>query len=82
MSGARCSAPGTTSSSYTQVDAQTRGMLKTVGLMLGMGNSDALAQRAEELTQGHPVMSSLAEVRHHIAMQVAALDRGICPSRP
>jgi transposase len=65
----------------TQIDAQMRGMLKTVGLVLGTGNSDTLIQRAEKLTQGHPVMSSLvarlAEVRRHIAMQVAALDREI-----
>ena len=56
-------------------------MLKTIGLVLGTGNKDTLIQRAEELTQGHPVMSSLvaklAEVRRHIAMQVAALDREI-----
>jgi len=64
-----------------ELDGQIRGMLKTIGLVLGTGNKDTLIQRAEELTQGHPVMSSLvaklAEVRRHIAMQVAALDREI-----
>ena len=65
----------------SELDAQIRGMLKTFGLVLGVGNSDTLIQRAEELAQGHPVMSSLvaklAEVRRHVVSQVAAIDRDI-----
>ena len=65
----------------SELDAQIRGMLKTVGLVLGAGNSNTLIQRAEELAKGHPVMSSLvaklAEVRRHVVSQVAALDRDI-----
>lgn len=65
-----------------QIDAQKRGMLKTVGVVPpSAGNSDIPIQRAEKLIQGHPVMSSLiarlAELRRHIAMQVAALDREV-----
>ncbi len=65
----------------TELDAQIRGMLKTFGLILGTGNSDVLIRRAEELAEGHPVMSGLvaklAEVRRHVALQVAAIDREI-----
>lgn len=65
----------------TELDAQIRGMLKTFGLILGTGNSDVLIRRAEELAEGHPVMSGLvaklAEVRRHVALQVAAIDRDI-----
>ncbi len=63
------------------LDGQIRGMLKTFGLILGAGHSDALIRRAEELAQGHPALSSLvtklAEVRRHVVSQVAALDREI-----
>ena len=56
-------------------------MLKTFGLILGTGNKDTLIRRAEELAAGHPVMRSLvaklAEVRRHVASQIAAIDRDI-----
>ena len=65
----------------SELDAQIRGMLKTFGLILGTGNKDALIRRAEELAEGHPVMSGLAaklaEVRRHVASPVAAIDRDI-----
>lgn len=65
----------------TELDAQIRGMLKTFGLILGPGHSDALIQRAEELAEGHPVIAhliaKLAEVRRHVVLQVAAIDRDI-----
>ncbi len=65
----------------TDLDAQIRGLLKTFGLVLGTGNKDSLIQRAEELTEGHPgisgLVAKLAEVRRHIASQVAAIDRDI-----
>jgi transposase len=65
----------------SELDAQIRGMLKTFGLILGTGNKDTLIQRAEELAAGHPVMrglvAKLAEVRRHVASQIAAIDRDI-----
>jgi transposase len=64
-----------------ELDAQIRGVLKTFGLILGTGNSDALIRRAEELTKSHPVVSGLvaklAEVRRLVVLQVAAVDREI-----
>nr|WP_263968138.1 transposase [Roseomonas sp. SXEYE001]MCV4209168.1 transposase [Roseomonas sp. SXEYE001] len=63
------------------LDAQLRGLLKTFGLILGPGNTDALVRRAETLAEGQPVISGLvtrlAEVRRHVVTQVAALDRDI-----
>ena len=45
------------------------------------GQQRCLIRRAEELAEGHPVMSGLvaklAEVRRHVALQVAAIDRDI-----
>jgi transposase len=65
----------------TELDAQLRGLLKTFGLILGPGNTDVLVGKAEELSQGLPVVETLvtklAEVRRHVVMQVAALDREI-----
>jgi transposase len=65
----------------TDLDAQLRGLLKTFGLILGPGNTDALVRRAESLAKGQPVISALvarlAEVRRHVVAQVAALDRDI-----
>ena len=65
----------------TELDAQIRGVLKTFGLILGVGNSNVLIRRAEELAEGHPVISGLitklAEVRRHVALQIAAIDRDI-----
>lgn len=65
----------------TDLDAQIRGLLKTFGLVLGTGNKDSLIQRVEELAEGHPGISALvaklADVRRHIASQVAAIDRDI-----
>jgi len=65
----------------TELDAQIRGMLKTFGLILGPGHSDALIQRAEDLAEGHPVVANLiaklAEVRRHVVVQLAAIDRDI-----
>ena len=64
-----------------ELDAQIRGMLKTFGLVLGAGNTDTLITRAEELAQGHPVVSGLvaklAEVRRYVVTQVAAIDRDL-----
>lgn len=64
-----------------ELDAQIRGVLKTFGLILGTGNSDALIRRAEELADGHPMISSLvaklADVRRLVVLQVAAIDREI-----
>jgi transposase len=65
----------------SELDAQIRGMLKTFGLILGSGNKDALIRQAEELAAGHPVISGLvtklAQVRRHVALQIAAIDRDI-----
>ena len=65
----------------SELDAQIRGILKTYGPILGTGNKDTLIQRAEELAAGHPVMrglvAKLAEVRRHVASQIAAIDRDI-----
>ena len=65
----------------TDLDAQIRGLLKTFGLILGPGNTDALIRRAEALAEGNPTISGLvaklAEVRRHVVAQVAALDRDI-----
>lgn len=65
----------------TELDAQLRGLLKTFGLIVGPGNTDVLVRKAETLSQGLPVIealvSKLAEVRRHVVMQVAALDRDI-----
>jgi len=64
-----------------ELDGQIRGVLKTFGLILGAGNSDALIRRAEELADGHPMISGLvaklAEVRRLVVLQVAAIDREI-----
>jgi transposase len=64
-----------------ELDAQLRGLLKTFGLILGPGNTDALIRRAEALAEGHPVISGLvaklAEVRRHVVAQIAGLDRDI-----
>ena len=55
----------------TDLDAQLHGLLKTFGLILGPGNTDALVRRAEALAEGQPVIgglvTSLAEVRRHVA---------------
>ena len=65
----------------SELDPQIRGIVKTFGLILGTGNKDTLIQRAEELAAGHPVMrglvAKLAEVRRHVASQIAAIDRDI-----
>jgi transposase len=65
----------------TDLDAQIRGLLKTFGLILGPGNTDALIRRAEALAKVNPTISGLvaklAEVRRHVVTQVAALDRDI-----
>jgi transposase len=65
----------------TELDAQLRGLLKTFGLILGPGNTDALVRRAEALAEGHPVISGLvarlAEVRRYVVTQIATLDRDI-----
>ena len=62
-------------------DAQLRGLLKTFGLILGSGNTDALIRRAEVLAEGHPVIgglvAKLAEVQRHVVAQIASLDRDI-----
>src|SRR6201999_245028 len=64
-----------------ELDAQIRGVLKTFGLILGTGNSNTLIRRAEELANGHPMLSSLvaklADVRRLVVLQVAAIDREI-----
>jgi transposase len=63
------------------LDAQIRGMLKTFGLIVGPGNSDAFVRRAEALAEGHPLLAPLlaclAEVRRHVAAQIGQLDRQI-----
>jgi transposase len=65
----------------TELDAQLRGLLKTFGLVVGPGNTDVLVRKAEALSAGLPVIgalvSKLAEVRRHVVLQVAALDRDI-----
>ncbi|WP_206664851.1 IS110 family RNA-guided transposase [Dankookia rubra] len=64
-----------------ELDGQIRGLLKTFGLILGKGNTDALIRRAETLAEGNPVISSLvaklAEVQRQVVAQIAALDRDI-----
>lgn len=64
-----------------QLDGQIRGLLKTFGLIVGPGNTDALVRRAEALAEGNGTISGLvtklAEVRRHVVAQVAALDRDI-----
>jgi transposase len=63
------------------LDGQLRGLLKTFGLIVGPGNSDAFLRRAEALAEGHPVLAPLVAclsgVRRHVAAQVSALDREI-----
>ena len=63
------------------LDAQIRGLLKTFGLILEPGNTDALIRRAEALVEGNPpiggLVAKLADVRRHVDAQVAALDRDI-----
>ena len=63
------------------LDGQIRGLLKTFGLIVGKGNTDALIRRAETLAEGNPtiggLVAKLAEVRRHVAAQVAGLDRDI-----
>ena len=65
----------------TELDAQLRGLLKTFGLIVGPGNTDALVRKAEALSQGLPVIEALvaklAQLRRHVVLQVAALDRDI-----
>jgi transposase len=65
----------------TELDAQIRGLLKTCGLILGAGNKDVLIRRAEALAEGHPMIrglvAKLAEVRRHVASQIAAIDRDV-----
>ena len=65
----------------TDLSNQIRGLLKTFGLILGPGNTDALIRRAEALAEGNPTISGLvaklAEVRRHVVDQIAALDRDI-----
>ena len=39
-----------------EIDGQIRGILKTFGLVVGRGNSNAFAQRARILAQDHPVL--------------------------
>jgi transposase len=39
------------------LDGQIRGLLKTFGLIVGPGNSDAFLRRAEALAEGHPVLT-------------------------
>ena len=41
------------------LDGQIRGILKTFGLIVGPGNSDAFLRRAEALAEGHPVLAPL-----------------------
>ncbi len=64
-----------------ELDGQIRGLLKTFGLILGKGNTDALIRRAKTLAEGNPVISSLvaklAEVQRQVVAQIAALDREI-----
>lgn len=61
------------------LDAQLRGLLKPFGMILGAGNTDVLVRRAEALAEGQPVIAGLvtqlAEVRRHVASQIAKLDR-------
>src|SRR4051794_33184958 len=69
------------------LDGQIRGLLKTFGLILGPGNTDALIRRAEALVEGNPTISGLvaklAEVRRHVVAQIAALDlRRLVRSEP
>jgi transposase len=63
------------------LDGQIRGLLKTFGLIVGPGNSDAFLRRAEALAEGHPVLAPLVAclsgVRRHVATQISALDREI-----
>jgi transposase len=65
----------------TELDAQLRGLLKTFGLVVGPGNTDVLIRKAEAFSEGLPrvraLVSKLAEVRRHVVVQVAALDRDI-----
>jgi transposase len=63
------------------LDGQIRGLLKTFGLILGPGNTDALIRRAEALAEGNPtiggLVAKLAEVQRHVVAQITALDRDI-----
>jgi transposase len=63
------------------LDGQIRGTLKTFGLIVGPGNSDAFIRRAEGLSEGHavlaPLVACLVQVRRHVAAQISALDREI-----
>jgi len=64
-----------------EIDGQIRGILKTFGLVVGCGNSNAFAQRARILAQDHPVLSALIdkliEVREVAVAKVAILDKEI-----
>ena len=61
-----------------EIDGQIRGILKTFGLVVGCGNSNAFAQRARILAQDHPVLSALIdkliEVREVAVAKVAILE--------
>jgi transposase len=64
-----------------ELDNQIRGLLKTFGLIVGLGNSGAFARRARALAADHPVLASLIgkllEVREVVVAQVTALDKEI-----
>lgn len=64
-----------------ELDGQIRGSLKTFGLIVGAGNSEAFIRRAEALAEGHPrlapVLACLVEIRRHVAAQIGKLDRAI-----
>lgn len=64
-----------------ELDGQIRGICKLFGIMVGPGNADAFAKRAEAMTQHHPMLSvlvaKLLEVRRAATDQVVALDKQI-----
>ncbi|SDB74992.1 hypothetical protein SAMN02927895_05696 [Belnapia rosea] len=64
-----------------QLDRQIRGLLKTFGLIVGPGNTDALIRRAEALAEGNATISGLvaklAEVQRHVVAQVTTLRQGV-----
>jgi transposase len=64
-----------------EIDGQIRGILKTFGLVVGTGNSNAFARRARTLAQDHSVLSALVdkliEVREVAVAKIAALDKEI-----
>lgn len=64
-----------------ELDGQIRGVLKTFGLIVGPGASDAFIRRAEALVEGQavlaPLTACLIQVRRQVAAQISALDRAI-----